>query len=196
MADDRFVGRARTIRIFLPDGTLVMDSCGEGYRLVPWRWLDNARIEWTEDTARIEARIVELTNSRLQLRLQLRGETKDETYRLAAVPTVCPDMPRSSLPSSEARGDAAAGVVTPAPTVYRCGGDTFKVVFEEDRASVTLPDGLLMTLARLESTNAVSSARTFTNGRLTFVEEKMDGQESRVLFARGRMAPVPCTRAK
>ena len=83
-----------TFRIFLADGTLVMDSCWETYRLAPWRPIDHRRIEWTEDTVRIEAQITQLTAERLQLRLQLRGEVKVETYRLATVPTVCPDMPR------------------------------------------------------------------------------------------------------
>jgi hypothetical protein len=83
-----------TLRIFLPGGTLMMDSCWETYRLAPWRMIDDRRIEWTEDTARIEAQITQLTGERLQLRLQLRGETKEETYRLAQVPTVCPDLPR------------------------------------------------------------------------------------------------------
>jgi hypothetical protein len=83
-----------TFRLFLPDGTLVMDSCWETYRLAPWRPIDHRRIEWTEDTARIEAHITQLTDERLQLRLQLRGEVKEETYRPANVPTVCPDIPR------------------------------------------------------------------------------------------------------
>jgi len=83
-----------TFRIFLPDGTLVMDSCWETYRLVLWRPIDHRRIEWREDTARIEAQITQLTGERLQLRLQLAGEVKEETYRFATVPTVCPDVPR------------------------------------------------------------------------------------------------------
>jgi hypothetical protein len=83
-----------TLRIFLPNGTLLMDSCGETYRLAEWRALDDRRIEWTEDTARIEAQITRLDDDELHLRLLLRGEAKDETYRLAKAPTVCPDMPR------------------------------------------------------------------------------------------------------
>jgi hypothetical protein len=62
-----------TFRIFLPDGTLVMDSCWETYRLAPWRTIDGRRIEWTEDTARIVAQITQLTGERLHLRLQLGG---------------------------------------------------------------------------------------------------------------------------
>ncbi len=83
-----------TFRIFLPDGSLVMDSCWETYRLAPWRTVGERRIEWTEDGARIEAEITQLTGERLQLRLHLTGEVREETYRPAQVPTVCPDMPR------------------------------------------------------------------------------------------------------
>ncbi len=83
-----------TLRIFLPNGTLLMDSCGETYRLAEWRTVGERRLEWTEDTARIEAQITRLTDDELQLRLQLVGEAKDEAYRVAKTPMVCPDMPR------------------------------------------------------------------------------------------------------
>ena len=45
-----------TFRIFLPDGALVMDSCVE-VTARRWRAIDDRRIEWTEDTVRIEAEI-------------------------------------------------------------------------------------------------------------------------------------------
>src|SRR5262245_41398998 len=65
-----------TMRIFLPDGSLVMDSCWETYRLARWKSLDGGRIEWDEDGARIEAAVLQAGADRLQLRLQLKGETK------------------------------------------------------------------------------------------------------------------------
>ena len=83
-----------TIRIILPDCALVMDSCFETYRIAQWKRLDDRRIEWTEDTARIEAEIVEVGESALRLRLHLGGEVQEVAYRLADVPMVCPDMPR------------------------------------------------------------------------------------------------------
>jgi hypothetical protein len=85
-----------TFRIFLSNGTLVMDSCGETYRLSAWKRLDDRRVEWTEDGIRIGAEIAQLTPDRLRLRIRLRGETRGESYRLATVPTVCPDMPRGN----------------------------------------------------------------------------------------------------
>lgn len=81
-----------TLRIFLPDGTLLMDSCGETYRLVTWRSPRPGRIEWSEDGARVEAEVSEPRPRELRLRLRLRGgETRNERYRLATVPYVCPD---------------------------------------------------------------------------------------------------------
>jgi len=80
-----------TLRIFLADGTLVMDSCFETYRLARWKAIDDRRIEWEEDTARIEAEVTQAGSNQLQLRLHLVSEVKEENYRLAEVPFLCPD---------------------------------------------------------------------------------------------------------
>ena len=80
-----------TLRIFLADGTLVMDSCFETYRLARWETLGGGRVAWQEDTARIEAEVDETTAGELRLRLQLTQEIKEERYRAAMVPFVCPD---------------------------------------------------------------------------------------------------------
>jgi hypothetical protein len=82
------------MRVFLPDGALLMDSCWETYRLVRWKSIARGGIQWEEDGARIEAAVLQATADTLQIRLQLKGETKDEAYRLAQTPFVCPDMPR------------------------------------------------------------------------------------------------------
>jgi len=95
---------------------------------------------------------------------------------------------------ASAAGDPAPGIVTPVPTAYRCGDETFRIAFEEGRAYVTLTDGSLMTLDRLKTAGDPESPRTFTNGRLTFVQATEGAQGPRVQFARGRMAPAPCTR--
>jgi hypothetical protein len=83
-----------TLRLFTPGGLLLMDSCGETYRIAQWRAIDDSRVEWTEDSARIEARIVRVTESELQMQLQLVKGVKDESYRAADSARVCPDMPR------------------------------------------------------------------------------------------------------
>lgn len=38
-----------TIRVFLPDGMLLMDWCGETYRLARWTSINDTRIAWEED---------------------------------------------------------------------------------------------------------------------------------------------------
>ena len=81
-----------TFRIFLPDGTLVMDSCVETYRLAKWRAIDSRRVEWQEDTATIEAEIAQSSPDELLLRVRLGGQVTEQRYRLATVPYVCPDM--------------------------------------------------------------------------------------------------------
>jgi hypothetical protein len=87
-----------TLRIFLADGTLLMDSCGETYRLAKWRTLGRGRIDWTEDGARIQADVTQPRAGELRLRLHLRSEIKDERYRLATAPFVCPDSRPSPAP--------------------------------------------------------------------------------------------------
>jgi hypothetical protein len=81
-------------RIFLSDSTLVMDSCWETYQLAKWRAESDSVVSWQEGTAEVRARVVELDSDRLVLRLDLVDGPQDEHYRSAAVPFVCPDMPR------------------------------------------------------------------------------------------------------
>ena len=81
-----------TLRIFLPDGTMVMDSCVETYRLARWASIDDGRIASQEDGGGSKRRLSEFTSDELKLRLRLVNEIKEEHYRLAQVPYVCPDM--------------------------------------------------------------------------------------------------------
>lgn len=77
--------------IFMPDRTLVMDSCFETYRLAQWG-VAKDRIRWLEDTIPIEA-AVELPRPN-QLILRIVGQDDDQSFMAASVPYVCPDMPR------------------------------------------------------------------------------------------------------
>ena len=47
-----------TLRAFLSDGTLVMTSCTETYRLAPWRWVDGSTLVWEEDGRSIRGEVV------------------------------------------------------------------------------------------------------------------------------------------
>lgn len=82
------------LRIFLPDGTLVMDSCWETYRLAQWRMDSGGKLVITEDGMEIPAEVLSASDGELKLRLTLVDGTKEETYRPASVPYLCPDMPR------------------------------------------------------------------------------------------------------
>lgn len=94
-----------TIRVFLADGTLIMDSCFETYRLARWEALDEKRIAWQEDTARIEAEVDDSAPGQLHLRLKLTQEIKDESYRAAPTPFVCPDVQALRFTVVSARGN-------------------------------------------------------------------------------------------
>ena len=88
-----------TLRIFLADGTLVMDSCGETYRLARWQAVSEGRVSWEEDRARIEAEVARLTPDTLELRLHLVDGVRQEHYQRAVIPFVCPDSrPNPAVP--------------------------------------------------------------------------------------------------
>src|SRR5512145_3330148 len=57
-----------SIRIFLPDKTLLMDSCFETYRIVEWGVVSENTIRWREDTVPVEAQYEQPTADRLILR--------------------------------------------------------------------------------------------------------------------------------
>ena len=57
-----------------------------------------------------------------------------------------------------------------------------------------MPDGSLVTLRRLKSGSDPEQPGAFSDGRVTFVQEIEGAGGPRVLFARGRMVPAPCTR--
>ena len=80
-----------SMMIFMPDRTLVIDSCFETYRLSQWG-VAKDRIRWLEDSIPIEA-AVELPRPN-QLILRVAGQNDDQSFVKASVPYVCPDMPR------------------------------------------------------------------------------------------------------
>jgi hypothetical protein len=100
-ADPRFIGKiwvsttpghARgSILIFLPDRSLLMDSCFETYRISQWGAAGD-RIRWIEDTIPIEATLSMVSDK--ELRLQVAGQDNTQSYVTATVPFVCPDMPK------------------------------------------------------------------------------------------------------
>lgn len=100
-ADPAFVGRVwvsampgsalGSFVVFLPDRTLLMDSCFETFRLSKWG-VAGDRIRWLEDTIPIEAEVS--VRGKNEMRLHIVGQEEEQTYIAASVPYVCPDMPR------------------------------------------------------------------------------------------------------
>jgi hypothetical protein len=100
-ADPRFIGKiwisttpghARgSLLIFLPDRSLLMDSCFETYRVSKWG-AEGDRIRWIEEAIPIEATLSMPNDD--ELRLQVAGQDRVQSYVTATVPYVCPDMPR------------------------------------------------------------------------------------------------------
>lgn len=100
-ADPRFIGKiwvsttpghARgSLLIFLPDRSLLMDSCFETYRITKWG-AEGDRIRWIEDAIPIEA-VLSMSGEN-DLRLQIAGQDRVQSYVTASVPYLCPDMPK------------------------------------------------------------------------------------------------------
>lgn len=87
-------GLPGSMQIFLRDGTLVSDSCWETYRLSRWQQVSDTSISWEEDGATISADISSLSADELVLALKLGNEVTTHRFAPAAVPYVCPDIPK------------------------------------------------------------------------------------------------------
>jgi hypothetical protein len=84
-----------TLFVFLSNGTLMMTSCVEVYRLATWRAETPDRLTIVEDIAvQYTADIQAISRNNLSLRLNLRSEQVDLTLEAAKGPFVCPDLPR------------------------------------------------------------------------------------------------------
>lgn len=83
------------MKIFLSDGTLVQDSCWETHRLSRWSMTGETDLTWSEDGMDIAASIVSVSSTSLHLQLQLGKDLVDEHFTSAAVPYLCPDMPKT-----------------------------------------------------------------------------------------------------
>jgi hypothetical protein len=99
--DPRFIGKIwvsttpghsrGSLLIFLPDRSLLMDSCFETYRITKWGAAGD-QIRWVEQSIPIQATLSMPDENNLTL--QLTGQDRVQTYVRAPVPYVCPDMPR------------------------------------------------------------------------------------------------------
>ena len=83
---------AGSLLAFLPDGTLVMTSCVEVYRLAPWRWIDGSRLAWEEDGRSIHGEVVLAGRDEMVLAIELDDETVTRRFSAAQAPVVCPEL--------------------------------------------------------------------------------------------------------
>ncbi len=81
-----------SILVFLPDKSVLQDSCFETFRVSQWGIISPTRIRWIEDTIPIEAEYSQPSSR--ELVLEPVGTGGRETYVSISVPYVCPDMPR------------------------------------------------------------------------------------------------------
>lgn len=81
-----------SIRIFLPNKSLLMDSCFETFRIVEWGVVSADTIRWREDSIPIQAQWSQPTPDSLTLKVA--GMDEAQTYVAASVPYLCPDMPK------------------------------------------------------------------------------------------------------
>jgi uncharacterized lipoprotein YbaY len=196
-----------TLRIFLPDGSLVMTSCTETYRIARWRSINNRRIEWDEDGSRIEAEIVRATADRLHLRLRLRNGLKEENYRSARVPFLCPDarpdpeasvvraegtliyLERLALPGSArvrvelrdtSRADAPARILA-TQTIPASQGPPFRFSLSAPRAAID-PRASLTLFAEIRDGDRLMFV---TNTRHVVPHTGVDGLQVRLTFVSG-----------
>jgi hypothetical protein len=98
-ADPSFIGRvwisttpgsARgSIMVFLPDRSLLIDSCFDTFRISKWG-VAGDHIRWIEDTIPIEAKVTMLDKN--EMRLEVPG--RPQSFVAAPVPYKCPDMPK------------------------------------------------------------------------------------------------------
>jgi hypothetical protein len=80
--------------VFLPDGTLLMDSCWETYALRKWSRGGADALSWDEDGAKISAKIKSVTANQLTLQVKAGRDIVEHRYTAAKAPYICPDMKR------------------------------------------------------------------------------------------------------
>jgi hypothetical protein len=81
-----------SMRVFLEDGTLLMTSCAEVYRLARWEVLPDGRLRWDEDGRRVDATVVHQETDSLVLDLELGADRRLVHFATSSTPFVCRDQ--------------------------------------------------------------------------------------------------------
>jgi hypothetical protein len=123
--------------------------------------------------------------------LTLACAPKEET------PPAEPAAPASPAEPSPAPAAAPAPDTRVAAMQLSCGGESFRVAFEDARAVVVNADGSNTDLPLLPPTpSSEPGVSTYTNGAMTFAKSGGGDTPTVVRFARGRMAFQYCAIAQ
>jgi hypothetical protein len=80
--------------VFLPDGTLLMTSCVETYRLAKWSANADGTLTITEDAATSYRATYQAADRTAKLTFALKNDQMSVDLRVAEPPFVCPDLRR------------------------------------------------------------------------------------------------------
>jgi len=202
---DRFVDRVwvvdaatavapGSLYVFLSDNVLLTSPKGGTPTVGTWAE-DVDGLVLTVKGRSSKVAVLELTAERF--RFQMKGATPQAEVTL--VPAIKPEPP-PPVQTAAAPAPTPAPVAPPAPAPvaapvgapYRCGGDTFRLAFDEDKAYLTWPDNTVVVLREAKGADSSPSRRTYTDGQLRVVEDTSESF-TRVLFARPGFRPRPCS---
>ncbi len=172
--------------VFLSDNVLVV-SVKDGTPVVGTWAEDLEGLVMTERGRSSKVDVLELTEERFRIRVNTPKKPTDITL----VPAITPPAPPPQVPATTA-AQAPAPIVAPLGSPFRCGGDTFRVAFEDDKAYLTWPDNTVVVLKEVKVADAPASRRTYSDGQLRVVEDTSESF-TRVFFARPGFRPRPCT---
>jgi hypothetical protein len=183
---------AGALFVFLSDNVLVRSANGKPPSLGTWAE-DATGLVITEKGITSKVEVLELTAERLRLRVN--GKAPVE---MAFTPAIRPPAPTPAVASPADSGAATAGPAAPLMPVgmaFRCGADSLRVAFEDNKAYITWPDGTAVALPETKSPETTNTRRLYSDGQLRVVEDTSESF-TRVLFARPGFRPRACTPAR
>jgi hypothetical protein len=180
---------AGSLYVFLADNVLVVSPKGGTPTVGTWAE-DVEGLVITEKGRTSKVDVIDLTAERLQIRIKGAKAATDITLSPAIRPEPAPAAPPATTAAAPA--PAPPTVVAPVGAPYRCGGDTFRVAFDGDKAYLTWPDNTVVVLTEVRVADAPASRRTYSDGQLRVVEDTSESF-ARVLFARPGFRPRPCS---
>lgn len=77
------------IRAFLSDGTMLTGGCAGGYRLAPWRRVDDSTLAWEDGGTVVRAEIAAVGPRQLALVIDPDGAALPLTFERAEAPVAC-----------------------------------------------------------------------------------------------------------